>query len=43
MHSPVRSESDAFRGVVIVVAGAVLVAILAAPPMRPGERSPPRC
>lgn len=30
MHSPVRSESDVFRGVVIVVAGAVLVAALAA-------------
>jgi len=30
MHSPVRSESDAFRGVVVVVAGAILVAILAA-------------
>jgi hypothetical protein len=30
MHSPVRSESDVFRGVVIVVAGALLVVLLAA-------------
>ena len=30
MHSPVRSESEVFRGVVIVVAGAVLVACLVA-------------
>ena len=30
MHSPVRSESDVFRGVVIVGAGALLVVILAA-------------
>ena len=30
MHSPVRSESEVFRGVVIVVAGAALVGVLAA-------------